>query len=89
MRLELTTYSMASCRSSQLSYARIREGRNMPGGLGLSRGKLSRAWLRLASLLSSDLSESARAGFNVARRAGACLGAPANSLIRDDDTRPA
>lgn len=24
MRLELTTYSMASCRSSQLSYTRIR-----------------------------------------------------------------
>ncbi len=23
MRLELTTYSMASCRSSQLSYARV------------------------------------------------------------------
>ncbi len=27
MRLELTTYSMASCRSSQLSYARIRRYR--------------------------------------------------------------
>ena len=40
MRLELTTYSMASCRSSQLSYARIREARNMQARLGLSRGKL-------------------------------------------------
>jgi len=40
MRLELTTYSMASCRSSQLSYARLRGGRNMAGGRGLSRGKV-------------------------------------------------
>gem|GEM_PF-5069866 len=50
MRLELTTYSMASCRSSQLSYARIREGRNMQARLGLSRGKLGLGGIELGSV---------------------------------------
>lgn len=40
MRLELTTYSMASCRSSQLSYTRVAlERRFLGGDRGLSNGK--------------------------------------------------
>ena len=35
MRLELTTYSMASCRSSQLSYTRL--------GVGISLANVDQA----------------------------------------------
>jgi multiple antibiotic resistance protein len=45
MRLELTTYSMASCRSSQLSYARVARREYMPLiGLSSTSPRLPGAW---------------------------------------------